>query len=64
MYPSEDGLSVYFHDISAKREAEIALRKSERRFKNLFEEAGDSIIIADSSMRIRDANKRACEELG
>jgi diguanylate cyclase (GGDEF)-like protein/PAS domain S-box-containing protein len=64
VYPSEDGLSVYFHDISAKREAEIALRKSEQRFKNLFEHAGDSIIIADSSMRIHDANKRACEELG
>jgi diguanylate cyclase (GGDEF)-like protein/PAS domain S-box-containing protein len=64
VYPSEDGLSVYFHDISAKREAENALRKSERRFKNLFEQAGDSIIIADSSMHIRDANMRACEELG
>jgi diguanylate cyclase (GGDEF)-like protein/PAS domain S-box-containing protein len=64
VYPGEDGLSVYFHDISAKREAENALRRSEQRFKNLFEQAGDSIIIADSTMRIRDANKRACEELG
>lgn len=64
VYPSEDGLSVYFHDISAKREVENALRRSEQRFKNLFEHAGDSILIADSSMRIRDANKRACEELG
>lgn len=64
IYPSADGLSVYFHDISAKRDAESALRRSEQRFKNLFEQAGDSIIIADSSLRIRDANKRACEELG
>ena len=64
VYPNEEGLSVYFHDISAKRDAENALRRSEQRFKNLFEQAGDSIIIADSSMRICDANRRACEELG
>jgi diguanylate cyclase (GGDEF)-like protein/PAS domain S-box-containing protein len=64
VYPNHDGLSVYFHDISEKRETELALRKSEQRFKNLFEQAGDSILISDRAMRIRDANERACKELG
>jgi diguanylate cyclase (GGDEF)-like protein/PAS domain S-box-containing protein len=64
IYPNHDGLSVYFHDISDKRETELALRKSEQRFKNLFEQAGDSIIISDRAMQIRDANERACKELG
>jgi diguanylate cyclase (GGDEF)-like protein/PAS domain S-box-containing protein len=64
IYPNEDGISVYFHDITAKREAEHALRKSEKRFRNLFDQAGDSIIIADSALRIHDVNERACEALG
>ena len=64
VYPSEDGISVYFHDITDKRVAENALRKSEKRFRNLFDQAGDSIIIADDMLRIHDANKRACEALG
>ena len=34
-YPSPDGLSVYFHDISARKETEAALRLSERRFRSM-----------------------------
>jgi diguanylate cyclase (GGDEF)-like protein/PAS domain S-box-containing protein len=63
-YPHEDGLSVYFHDITARRHAENAILRSEQRFRNLFEQAGDSIIIVDSEMRILDVNGRACQELG
>ena len=32
-YPSPNGLAVYFHDISARKEAEAALRVSEGRFR-------------------------------
>ncbi|THC44253.1 EAL domain-containing protein [Massilia sp. Mn16-1_5] len=63
-YPSEDGLSVYFHDISFKRQAEQALRKSEQRFRNLFQQAADSIVIADRELRIVAANGRACSVFG
>jgi len=63
-YPSPDGLSVYFHDITEKRLAEQALRKSEQRFRNLFQEAGDSILIADRELRIVAANGRACANFG
>lgn len=64
VYPNESGISVYFHDITAQHEAENALRKSEQRFKNLFERAGDSILIANSQMCIVDANASACQALG
>ncbi len=63
-YPSEDGLSVYFHDISFKHQAEQALKKSEQRFRNLFQQAADSIVIADRDLFIVAANGRACSNFG
>jgi diguanylate cyclase (GGDEF)-like protein/PAS domain S-box-containing protein len=63
-YPTADGLSVYFHDITEKRLAEEALRKSEQRFRNLFQQAGDSILIADRQLNIVAANGRACAHFG
>ncbi|KQQ86568.1 EAL domain-containing protein [Massilia sp. Leaf139] len=63
-YPSEEGLSVYFHDITFKHQAEQALRKSEQRFRSLFQQAADSIIIADRDLRIVAANGRACSNFG
>jgi len=63
-YPSEEGLAVYFHDISFKHQAEEALKKSEQRFRNLFQQAADSIVIADRELRIVAANGRACSNFG
>jgi diguanylate cyclase (GGDEF)-like protein/PAS domain S-box-containing protein len=63
-YPTQDGLSVYFHDINEKRLAAEALRKSEQRYRNLFQQAGDSILIVDRQLRIVAANGRACAHFG
>jgi diguanylate cyclase (GGDEF)-like protein/PAS domain S-box-containing protein len=63
-YPSEDGLAVYFHDITFKYQAGQALKKSEQRFRNLFQQAADSILIADHELRIIAANGRACSNFG
>ena len=43
VYPSHDGLSVYFHDITARKRAEEALKESEERYRDLFENANDLI---------------------
>ncbi|MFC0252141.1 sensor domain-containing protein [Massilia consociata] len=64
VYPNGDGISVYFHEITAKREAEQALRKSEQRFRKLFNQAGDAIMIVDSKMDIVSVNDRACARFG
>jgi diguanylate cyclase (GGDEF)-like protein/PAS domain S-box-containing protein len=63
-YPTPDGLSVYFHDVTAKRLALEAVSKSEQRYRNLFQQAGDSIVIADRDLRIIAANGRACARFG
>ena len=63
-YPSADGLSVYFHDITGKRSAEQAVRASEQRFRNLFQQAGDSILICDRELRVVAVNGRACSHFG
>lgn len=62
--PTEDGLSVYFHDITDQRRAADALRRSEQRFRSLFEQAGDSILIIDRALRVVAANASACTTFG
>ncbi|HEY9637060.1 MAG TPA: PAS domain S-box protein [Coleofasciculaceae cyanobacterium] len=42
-YPSKSGLSVYFNDISKRKQAEEALRQSEERFRLLAENSTDMI---------------------
>ena len=64
VYPHADGISVYFHEITARHEAEHRLRKSEQRFRKLFNQAGDSIMIVDGALRIVAVNDQACARFG
>ncbi len=63
-YPSADGLAVYFLDINARHEAELSLAASERRYRAVFEESGDAILISDDAGRYVDANPAAASLLG
>lgn len=47
-----------------KAQAETALKESEQRFRILFEQAVDGIIITDISGQLTDANSSACTMLG
>lgn len=47
IFPSPNGLSVYFKDISERRAAERALEASEQRFKALVQNGSDVISIID-----------------
>ncbi len=49
--------------IEEKQHAEELLRKSEERFRKLFEQSNDAIFIHQAG-RIIDVNQRACEMLG
>jgi PAS domain S-box-containing protein len=63
-YPSPDGVSVYFRDITAQRAAENALRESEARYRSLFEHSSDGIVIGSADGRVWAANPAICRMLG
>ncbi len=44
VYPSETGVSVYFRDITERKEQERALQESERRYRTLAEQFPDGLV--------------------
>jgi PAS domain S-box-containing protein len=51
-------------DIRQRQRVEDLLRRSELRYRTLFESAGDAIFILRLSGQIEEANRSACERLG
>lgn len=51
-------------DISARKAAEEAMRLSEARYRTLFEQAPDGLLLSDSDSRYLDANASMCQMLG
>ena len=56
------GRTIRVERLIAQRTRE--LRKSERRFRRLVENAGDAFFLHDERGRILDANQQACDSLG
>jgi PAS domain S-box-containing protein len=55
-YPSEHGVSIYFRDVTEKKETEKALRVSESRFRKLFESDLMGVAIPDRFGAFRESN--------
>ena len=51
-------------DITALKQTEAALRASEENYRQLFEQAGDGIFIADGQGNYVDVNLSGCDLLG
>ncbi|MHC4647470.1 MAG: PAS domain S-box protein, partial [Planctomycetota bacterium] len=52
-------------DITERRQAAEALRESEEKYRAIFEQAADSIVLVDGETgRFVDFNNKACENLG
>jgi PAS domain S-box-containing protein len=64
VYPGRRGLSVFVRDITEQKHAEQALRDSEERFRNIYEESPIGIQLCDAAGTILDANKASREIFG
>ncbi|CAG9620541.1 PAS domain-containing sensor histidine kinase [Sutcliffiella rhizosphaerae] len=60
-----DGLNmIIFRNVSERRKMEKDLRESEQKFRKIFDNAMDGIILWDDHCHIIDANPNACKILG
>ncbi len=63
-FGSENGLSVYFKDVTEQKKDEEKLRESELRYRSLIEHASDAICMVDTNMKIIEINNIGCEQSG
>ena len=55
---------VVISDITEQKRADAAMHESDARYRTLFEQAPDGIVIADAASNYLDANAGACRMLG
>ena len=63
-YQDQEAMLIIAHDITARLNAEAALKQSEQNFRALADNAHDGILIADAQGRCLYANARAAEVTG
>ncbi|CAN5892552.1 hypothetical protein BH18ACT11_BH18ACT11_28830 [soil metagenome] len=63
-YPSDEGLTVYFRDVTGRKRAREALHESEQRLRAVFDSTLDAILIANDDREYTEANPAACKLLG
>jgi PAS domain S-box-containing protein len=58
-YPSADGLTVCFHEVTDKRQQQLELQRDQRLFESVFNDTNDALIVADTDRRMTDFNPAA-----
>ncbi|OLZ41721.1 PAS domain-containing sensor histidine kinase [Natrinema saccharevitans] len=61
LYPSETGISVYFRDITERRERKRELERTERRFEAIFEDPNILVGLLEPDGTVIDVNGTAME---
>lgn len=64
IYPSPDGLTVFFKDITFKKQAELALKESEAHYRRLIENMHAGVVVHHPDTRIVLSNPEAARLLG
>ncbi len=62
--PRENTVVGVIHDITERKQAEDALRESEEKFRDFFNNAGDAIVIHDMQGHFLEVNDEICRRLG
>jgi two-component system, sensor histidine kinase and response regulator len=55
---------AWFADITERKEAEKALGKSEKKYRQLYDNAGEAIFSYDRELILTDINRVGCEAIG
>ena len=63
-HPDEEGLSIYFRDVTERRQLEVELRRENELRERVFETTPTGVLVLDEEGRIERANERATELLG
>jgi PAS domain S-box-containing protein len=63
-YPSEDGLTVYFQDVTERRQHQQVLRESEERYRVTFEQAAVGVAHVSLQGKWLRVNQRLCDIVG
>ncbi|MEO7393400.1 MAG: PAS domain S-box protein [Chitinophagaceae bacterium] len=64
IYPSSEGISIFFRNISNKKKAEEAIKVSEEKFRTLVHQAPDGIFLCDLDGNYLEANEGAARITG
>ncbi|RYY48999.1 MAG: PAS domain S-box protein [Chitinophagaceae bacterium] len=64
IYPSEDGISVYYHDITIRKQAELALQLAHEKLSYHINNTPMGVVEFDVSKNIKTWSPRAAEIFG
>ncbi|MET0963950.1 MAG: PAS domain S-box protein, partial [Noviherbaspirillum sp.] len=64
VYPHEDGLSVFFHDVTDRYIAERAIRQSEQRLRDVIAMTPSGYLLANRAGMLLDVNPAFCAMTG
>ena len=62
--PTDDGIALYYQDVSVRREAEAREAATTRRIRQVFDATPDGIVLIDHNWRFTFANQAALRLVG
>jgi diguanylate cyclase (GGDEF)-like protein/PAS domain S-box-containing protein len=64
IYPSPQGLTIYFHDVTKRKKAELELVKSEEKFRTIIESSPVALAVNDKALNITLLNQKFIDTFG